>query len=98
MTWRLTGRASREGQHFEWGDGRDGASRPAERGQRPIYLPLKGEYASVPVYDRYALAPGTSLQGPLILEERESTIVVPMRAEVSILADRTVSVQILEFD
>jgi N-methylhydantoinase A len=98
MTWRLTGRASREGQHFEWGDGRDGASRPAERGQRPIYLPLKGEYASVPVYDRYALAPGTSLHGPLILEERESTIVVPMRAEVSILADRTVSVQILEFD
>jgi N-methylhydantoinase A len=98
MTWRLTGRATREGQHFEWGDGRDGGSRRAERGERPIYLPLRKAYASVPVYDRYALEPGTLLEGPLILEERESTLVVPMRAEVSILADRTVSVQILEFD
>jgi N-methylhydantoinase A/oxoprolinase/acetone carboxylase beta subunit len=29
------------------------------------------------VYDRYALAPGTSLTGPAIVEERESTTVIP---------------------
>jgi 5-oxoprolinase (ATP-hydrolysing)/N-methylhydantoinase A len=29
------------------------------------------------VYDRYALAAGTRLHGPAIVEERESTTVVP---------------------
>jgi N-methylhydantoinase A len=97
MTWRLTGRAVARGHHFEWGDGRV-RSQGAQRGTRPIYLPLRKAYGEVPVYDRYSLTPGQQLQGPLILEERESTIVVPVRSEVAILADRTVSVQIKEFD
>jgi N-methylhydantoinase A/oxoprolinase/acetone carboxylase beta subunit len=29
------------------------------------------------VYDRYALAPGMQLAGPAIIEERESTSVLP---------------------
>jgi N-methylhydantoinase A len=29
-----------------------------------------------PIYDRYALAPGDEVQGPTVIEERESTIVV----------------------
>ena len=29
-----------------------------------------------PVYDRYALAPGTTFKGPAIVEERESTAVI----------------------
>jgi N-methylhydantoinase A len=96
-TWRLTGRAQSRGHHFEWGDGRV-STRSAQRGTRPIYLPLRKAYGDVPVYERYALAPGQVLQGPLILEERESTIVVPVRSEVTVLPDRTISVQIREFD
>ena len=34
---------------------------------------------------------------PLILEERESTLVVPVAADVKILADYTVAVTIREF-
>jgi N-methylhydantoinase A len=98
MTWRLTGRAASRGHHFEWGDGRVRNPGSAQSGTRPIYLPLRKTHGPVPVYERYALAPGQVLQGPLILEERESTIVVPVQAEVTILADRTVSVHIKEFD
>jgi N-methylhydantoinase A len=29
-----------------------------------------------PVYDRYALAPGTTVTGPALIEERESTCVI----------------------
>jgi N-methylhydantoinase A len=29
-----------------------------------------------PVYDRYALAPGAILEGPALIEERESTCVI----------------------
>jgi N-methylhydantoinase A len=97
MTWRLTGRAQTKGHHFEWGDGRvkGSAAAPAER---EIYLPLKGAYEKVGVYDRYSLQPGQTLHGPLILEERESTIVVAVKSEVTVLADLTVSVTIKEFE
>ena len=30
----------------------------------------------VPVYDRYRLGPGATFDGPAIVEERESTVVV----------------------
>ncbi|MDB5564215.1 MAG: apc3 1 [Tardiphaga sp.] len=97
ITWRLVGRAPTDGHHFEWGDNR-GNTTPAAPAVRKIYLPLKGDYAEVKVYDRYSLAPGAQLQGPLILEERESTIVVAVESEVAIRPDLTVSVTIKEFD
>ena len=67
------------------------------RGRRDIYLPLKRKYAPVPVYERYSLRPGTHLKGPLILEERESTLVVPVASNVSVLPDYTVCVDIGKF-
>jgi N-methylhydantoinase A len=67
------------------------------RGQRDIYLPVRRKYGPAPVYERYSLKPGTKLKGPVILEERESTLVVPVAADVQILRDYTVSVAIKEF-
>jgi N-methylhydantoinase A/oxoprolinase/acetone carboxylase beta subunit len=32
---------------------------------------------ATPVYDRYRLAPGATLDGPAVVEEHESTAVVP---------------------
>ncbi len=97
ITWRLVGRAPTEGHHFEWGDNRV-KTRPAASASREIYLPLRGDYAEVRVHDRYSLAPGAQLQGPLILEERESTIVVAVASDVTIRPDLTVSITIKEFD
>lgn len=97
MTWRLVGRAPSEGHHFEWGDNRVRATESGN-GRREIYLPLKGAYGTVDVYDRYSVAPGRTLQAPLILEERESTIVVAVAADVTIRPDLTVAVSIKEFD
>ncbi|MEX2147862.1 MAG: hydantoinase/oxoprolinase family protein [Candidatus Rokuibacteriota bacterium] len=48
----------------------------AHKGDRQIYLPERGEFGKVPVYDRYALRRGTTMQGPAIVEEVESTTVV----------------------
>jgi N-methylhydantoinase A len=45
------------------------------KGQREVYLP--GGRRDVPVYDRYALGAGARLDGPAVVEERESTLVVP---------------------
>ncbi|PYM78397.1 MAG: methylhydantoinase [Candidatus Rokuibacteriota bacterium] len=49
----------------------------SRKGARRAYFPETHGYADTPVYDRYALAPGTSLTGPAIVEERESTTVIP---------------------
>ena len=48
----------------------------------------------VPVYDRYALGGGTRLRGPVILEESESTIVVPIEADVEVLGDLSVLIHL----
>lgn len=97
MTWRLTGRSATKQHRFTWGDARaDSDSAMCTR--RKIYLPLKGKFESVPVYDRYSLAPGTKIVGPVILQERESTLVVPIVADVLVLPDYTVSVTLKEFE
>jgi len=49
----------------------------ALKGRRPAYFPEKGGYVETPVYDRYRLSPGVTLLGPAIVEERESTSVLP---------------------
>ncbi|MGH2460923.1 MAG: hydantoinase/oxoprolinase family protein, partial [Chloroflexota bacterium] len=51
-------------------------ARAAIKGQRPIYLAERGDFATVPVYDRYLLGNGAQFEGPAVVEERESTIVV----------------------
>jgi N-methylhydantoinase A len=94
ITWRLTGRAQGKGHRFEWAVDKE------RKGQtrRNIYLPLKKAFGEVPVYDRYSIVPGTKLKGPLVLEERECTIVAAVKSTVTILPDLTVSVAIEEFD
>jgi N-methylhydantoinase A/oxoprolinase/acetone carboxylase beta subunit len=47
------------------------------KGHRRAYFPEARGYVDCPVYDRYALAAGTKLTGPAIVEERESTTVLP---------------------
>jgi len=48
----------------------------AKKGQRPAFSLLKREFIPFSVYDRYKLFPGAEIEGPAIIEERESTIVV----------------------
>jgi N-methylhydantoinase A len=48
----------------------------ATKGKRPAYFPGYKGFVDCPVYDRYRMGPGTTLYGPAIIEERESTLVV----------------------
>ncbi len=54
-----------------------GSGDGSRKGVRRAYFPEARGYADTPVYDRYALTPGMSLTGPAIVEERESTTVLP---------------------
>jgi N-methylhydantoinase A len=97
MTWRLTGRSDIVNRRFQWGDQRAGGASSA-RGRRSIYLPLEKKFRAVPVHDRYSLKRGTRIAGPLILEERESTLVVAVDARVNVLDDHSVLIEIREFE
>jgi len=57
---------------------------PACKGERRAYFSEIADFVTTPVFDRYRLRAGMRFCGPAIVEERESTIVVPpeMRARV----------------
>jgi N-methylhydantoinase A len=50
--------------------------RNARKGSRPVYFAEAGRYVDCAVYDRFALMPGKHLQGPAVVEEPESTVVI----------------------
>jgi N-methylhydantoinase A/oxoprolinase/acetone carboxylase beta subunit len=54
------------------------------KSRRRAWFPERAGWTDCPVYDRYALAPGTQLTGPAIVEERESTSVLPPGATAAV--------------
>jgi N-methylhydantoinase A len=49
---------------------------PARKGRRPIWAEERGAFVDADVVDRYRLAPGETISGPAVIEERESTAIV----------------------
>jgi N-methylhydantoinase A len=70
------------------------AGKPARKGDRLAYFPETGGYAPCPVWDRYRLAPGARLSGPAIVEERESTTVVPPGDELEVDGQANLSITV----
>jgi len=54
------------------------------KGARQAFFPEVRRFLRVPVYEHAALPPGAGLRGPLVIEQRESTVVVGPKDTVSI--------------
>ena len=91
VTWRLTGQSKTRSRTFKLNLA-DGSKEVKPNGMRAMFQPKAGRFRRTPVYERYNLPAGTRLRAPLVLQERESTIVVARPAEVSILENLTVSI------
>jgi N-methylhydantoinase A/oxoprolinase/acetone carboxylase beta subunit len=63
------------------------------RGRRPVHFPDRG-VADCPVFDRYALSPGAVMRGPAVVEERESTTVVPPRSRLRVDRDLNLVIEL----
>ena len=63
-------------------DTAQGDAGSAVKGRRPLWI--GGGFVEVPVYDRYRLGRGHRFDGPALIEERESTVVLAGRAEAGI--------------
>jgi N-methylhydantoinase A len=96
VTWRVVGATDQDIKRFVWPGGvtSEATARPEPKARRAIFCTQTDSMSEVPVYDRYALGGGTRLRGPVILEEQESTIVVPIEADVEVLDDLSVLIHL----
>jgi len=81
VSWRVTARGPEprfEVQH------QPVVAKPSRKGMRAIFLPDARDLVEVPVLDRYALTADTVIDGPVIVEERESTVVVTGAASLRV--------------
>ena len=70
----------------------DDAGGPTLKGRRPAYFPDTGGFVETSVFDRYALKPGDKITGPAVVEERESTTIVPPKD--SLIVDAQLNLRI----
>jgi len=70
----------------------DDAAGPTLKGRRPAYFPDTGGFVETSVFDRYALKPGDKITGPAVVEERESTTIVPPKD--SLIVDAQLNLRI----
>jgi N-methylhydantoinase A len=66
------------------------ASADAEKGMRPVFFPDQNKTVQTKVWDRYALQPGVTIDGPAVFEEDESTFIVGPGATARLLADGSI--------
>jgi N-methylhydantoinase A len=66
----------------------------ARKGSRSAYFSVAGGFVDTAVFDRYRLKPGVQVEGPAIVEERESTVVVPPGASCVVREDSSLVVTV----
>ena len=76
ITWRVFASGPRPELRLRFAASPGSDPARARKGARPAYFPELGGLAETPVYDRYRLGPGAAFDGPAIVEERESTLIV----------------------
>jgi N-methylhydantoinase A len=93
VNWRVVSTGPRPA--FELSRTPESAAGATLKGRRPVWFPETGGYVDTDVHDRYAMGTGTAVDGPAIVEERESTFVVPPGARCTVSADGSL---VVEFD
>ena len=81
VTWKLSAVGGAPRVSLAKAATRRGSARKLDR---RAYFPERGGFVDTPVYDRYLLAAGATIEGPAIVEERESTTVLPPGATAAV--------------
>ncbi len=89
ISWRVLSRGPDPDLRLVAAPAGDGDAR---KGTRAVYF--DDGYAETPIHDRYRMGPGTTLAGPAIVEERESTTVVGPGAAARVAEDGSLIVEL----
>ena len=84
ITWRLSASEPPPRPDIRFSAAGSGAYPGGVKGERQVLLTEEGRYVDCPVFDRYGLEPGATVDGPAIVEERESTVFVGPDARCTI--------------
>jgi N-methylhydantoinase A len=95
LNWRVTVAGPPPGVRFAVAPAATGVQ-AAVKGVRQAWFAEADGFVETTVYDRYALAPETTLSGPAIVEERESTVVLGPGAHITVDPARALIVQMPE--
>jgi N-methylhydantoinase A len=76
VAWKVEVQGPIPGQGVNYRLKQPSRAKTASRDHRQAYFPESGGYVRCPVYDRYALVPGATIDGPALIEEAESTCVL----------------------
>jgi len=90
MTWRLTSSGPDPDAYLR---SSTGDQTPGPTRSRSAYFPEVG-YVDTAVYDRYRLAPGSTITGPALVQERESTLVLAPGMDGVVRADGCIEITI----
>ncbi|MPZ54099.1 MAG: hydantoinase/oxoprolinase family protein [Acidimicrobiia bacterium] len=92
LTWRLRVAGDRPAPDIA----ADVGTRDSEalRGHRRMWFSETDQFVDCAVFDRYALPPGFRLEGPAVVEERESTVVIGPGGSATISDNGTIEVEI----
>ncbi|MQA72896.1 MAG: hydantoinase/oxoprolinase family protein [Solirubrobacterales bacterium] len=71
---------------------RSGDTEAARKGARAVYFDETAEFTDTPIYDRSRLAAGARIDGPAVIEQTDTTVLVPPGARASV--DRYLNVVI----
>jgi N-methylhydantoinase A len=90
MTWRLRVRGREPVIELS----AEGGAARAVKGRRPLWSEEKKGFVEAQVVDRYKLAPGDTVRGPAVVEERESSVLVGLGGGATLDGDGNLRVQV----
>lgn len=96
LNWRVVSSGSTPSVRLQMAAGGQTAVRLNEtlKGSRLAYFPEADGFVDTPIYDRYLMQPGMTFDGPAIVEERESTVIVGGNSHCHIDAQYNLVVQL----
>jgi N-methylhydantoinase A len=84
VSWRLTVSGPRPQLEVQWLTQKGAGGTLAEKGRRPVVFAGSDNQVDCPIYERSFLVAGTPIAGPAVIEDHESTSVVPPGANVKV--------------
>jgi N-methylhydantoinase A len=93
VAWRVTVAGPRPSVSLGLDGNGLSAGRPTAKARRAVYFAPDG-FLDCAVYDRQALVPGARFDGPAVVEDRESTAIVPPAGRASVDAQGTLAIDL----
>lgn len=84
VSWRLTVSGPPPQLAVTWPSQSAASAGPVAKGRRPVVFAGADAAIDCPVYERARLSPGAAISGPAIIEDHESTSVVPPGARIEV--------------